>query len=475
MKSTLFALSFMAVATSALAQELPSTEDLLSRIDLPGFWEATDLRVVAEAMVGTPVAPRAQIRFEVDASPSTDLYIPIDSEQLGPFLTIIASTPRGTLRTIYGTMDISYTAGKWTGPIIVENPVDGLGNPQDAFSVPTLILGSDRQQSVSEDLRSSASAELKIALDRDRQQLMEQNAAEQTSMKAAHLAALSSLRKDHDQARIALEEQIREVEAKVEALSVHFDDRFRAGEALLKEKLDHAEAGINLEIDTLNDSHQAKLRELKAAQSTEFGSVVATHLAEMQTLEIDHAKAVGSLIAEQEREMAEVTSKLETRKTSLAAQVAVADEVLALQASLTARQTAIQVNDESIKAAEQQRQEQFGQSLDGIIGTWTGTIVCKHSSARDGQLLTIDFIGEEVVGRSIAGELKNVTWGGSYNSTVQIHLVGNDLTMPLALKATANNPRALGVAALDLTLQTDGWMVGQSPDDTCTDVRLSKS
>jgi len=91
-------------------------------------------------------------------------------------------------------MDITYNAGQWTGPVNVENPVNGLGQPQDSFTVPTLVLGSDRQQEVADALRSTAATEIRIALERDRQQLVEQNASELEAMKASHFADLSALR-----------------------------------------------------------------------------------------------------------------------------------------------------------------------------------------------------------------------------------------------------------------------------------------
>ena len=374
-------------------------------------------------------------------------------------------------------MDITYNAGQWTGPVNVENPVNGLGQPQDSFTVPTLVLGSDRQQEVADALRSTAATEIRIALERDRQQLVEQNASELEAMKASHFADLSALRQSQEAARVRLEEMKNGIEVQVEGLTDRFEKRFSEGETALKEKLAAAEAEFKAEIDALTGAHQVKVRELKASQSTELGSVVTAHLEELQKLETDHAKAVGTLIAEQEREMAEVASKLKTRKSSLETQLSAADEVLALQASLTARQTAIRVNDESIKAAEQERQVQFGKSLDGLKGTWTGTAACDLQGRAKGLTYTINFIGDEIVGRSISGEIKNISRYGSNNrgSAAQLHIISNDMTMPLKLKATLEDARTMGVNALDLTLQADGWMIGQSPAGTCTEVRLSKS
>lgn len=475
MKIPIFAFALTGLATGAVAQELPSTEELVSRVGVPGFWEVEEFRTIAKAMVGTPIEPRAQIRFEIDASPRADLFLPSGTENLGPFLTVIASTPDETTRTIYGTMDLTYSAGQWTGPINVENPVDGLGQPKDAFTVPTLILGSDTQKKVAKDLLGAAAAEIRIALERDRQRLLEQQASEIEAMKASYLAELSVLRQNQEASRIRLEEMKNRVEGEIEGLEARITDRFNRGEAVLKEKLAVAETGLQAEIDALTGAHQVKLRELKVSQSKQIGATVADHLEELQKLNTEHAKAVGTLIAEQEREMAEVTSKLETRNSGLEAQLVAADEVLALQASLTARQTAIRVNDESIKAAEQERQVQFGTSLDGLLGNWTGTVICKTRKAPDGQLLTISFLGENVVGRSITGQVKNPTWGSNYNSVVQLHLSGNDLTLPLSLKATLNDSSAILTKSLDLTLQADGWMVGQSPDGVCTEVRLAKS
>jgi len=94
MKFSIFVFSLTGLATSALAQELPSTEDLVSRVNLPGFWEVEEFRVVAQAMVGTPIEPRAQIRFEIDASPRSDLYMPSGTESLGPLSPVRRTRPR---------------------------------------------------------------------------------------------------------------------------------------------------------------------------------------------------------------------------------------------------------------------------------------------------------------------------------------------------------------------------------------------
>lgn len=471
-KFPVFAFSLIGLASAAIAQELPPVEELASRVDLPGFWEIQEFRIVAQAMVGTPIEPRAQIRFEVDASPVGDLFMPSGVENLGPFITVIASTPDETIRTIFGTMDLNYAAGKWSGPVNVENPVDGLGKPQDAFSVPTLVLGSDRQVKVAEDLRSAAAAELRIALEKDRQRLMEQHADEIEAMKATQLAAISKLRQDNDAKRVLLDEIKAGLEDDIRKIEVQLEKRLAEGEAGLKDRLATAETEFQAELDVLRGAHDVKVRELKTTQAAELGATVAAHLEELQALETEHAKAVGALIAEQEREMAEVTSKLETRSNSLESQLAAADEVLALQASLTARQTAIKVNDESIRAAEQERQVQFGQSLEGLLGVWTGTVVCQNPYGGE-QLYSITLDGQKVAGRSVEGHLNNVT--ARNGSEIQVHLVGNDLTLPLQLKATLNNGNTIFTQALDLNLDPDGWMLGESPDGRCKEFRASKN
>lgn len=477
MKITILSFIATVFAFAAHAQELPTNDELLSRLDIPGYWEVQNFRIVAQAMVGTPIEPRAQLRFEVDASPLGDLYLPVESGSLGPFMTVIASVEDEAIRTLYGTMDITYAAGQWTGPANIENPLDALGQTQDSFTTPTLILGSERQKQIAEDLRSSSASDVRIALERDRQRLAEQLASEVEAMRASHLNVLSELRQNHEIAKRELEELQGDTSDGISKLQLQIEERFNDGKSRLAERLAAAETEFQAQLGALTGAHEVKLRELKVSLSKELGETAVAHLEELQKLETDHAKAVGTLIAEQEREMAEVTSKLETRKGSLEAQLAAADEVLALQASLATRQTAIRVNDESIKAAEQERQEQFGKSLDGLVGTWSGTGVCKLPDTPE-QLYAISFLGEAVSGRSISGQINNVTTGNYPTRrpvAAQLHLTGNDLTMPLSLKATLNDNRNIGTTVLDLVLQADGWMVGQAPDGSCTEIRLSKS
>ena len=133
MRKLCLAFTAISMATAAVAQELPSENELLSRINLPGYWEVTSFRLVAQAMVGTPIDPRAQLRFEIDASPVADLFVPSGEGTLGPFTTLIASVPDAATRTIYGTMDLQYSAGNWDGPVVVENPVDALSNQKTHF------------------------------------------------------------------------------------------------------------------------------------------------------------------------------------------------------------------------------------------------------------------------------------------------------------------------------------------------------
>ena len=469
MKYMVLTVPLIAIAASVSAQELPPDEDLARRVTVPGFWEIQGFRIVAQAMVGTPIEPRAQIRFEADASPLGDLFVPSGPDGLGPFVTLIASTPDETVRTLYGTMELTYAAGQWNGPVNIENPLDGLGQPLDSFTSPTLVLGSDRQREVAESLRSAAAAELRIALDADRQRLMEEQAAELAAMRAAHLAELSALRQAQDAGVVELEGLRSGIEAEAARIEKETEELRAAALARLSEQLGVAEADHRAELDALRGAHDVRMRELKSAQSEELGAAVTAHLEELQALETEHARAMGALVAEQEREMAELTTKLETRKASLEAQIAAADEVLALQAALAARQTAIGVNDESIRAAEQQRQAEFGQSLEAFKGTWTGLALCTYRNAD--QTYTVNLNLETVAGGSIQGTMSNPTW---QTRTATVHLLGNDLTLPLALKVTITNGDVIGTTTLDMTLQPDGWLVGRSPDDICSEVRLSK-
>ena len=470
MRYMVLAVPLIAIAASVSAQELPPEEDLASRVTVPGFWEIQEFRIIAQAMVGTPIEPRAQIRFEADASPRGDLFVPSGPDGLGPFVTVIASTPDETVRTLYGTMDLTYMAGQWNGPVVIENPIDGLGQPLDSFTSPTLVLGSERQMEVAESLRSTAAADLRIALGADRQRLMEEQAAEIESLRAAHLAEISALRQAHDAEVVEIEDLRSGMESEAARIEAEIESRRAEALARLSEQLGIAEEEHKAELDALRGAHDVRMRELKTAQSAELGAAVTAHLEELRALETEHARAMGALVAEQEREMAELTTKLETRRASLEGQIATADEVLALQAALAARQTAIGVNDESIRAAEQQRQAEFGQSLEAFKGTWTGLALCTYQSTD--QTYTVTLTLENIAGRSIRGTMSNPTWR---TRDTTVHLLGNDLTLPLELKVTILDNQVIGTTTLDMTLQSDGWLVGQSPDGICSEVRLSKA
>ena len=121
-----------------LAQELPSADELMGNLSIPSYWEVQDLRVVASQSTGDPISPRAMVRFEADVSPTKDLYLQASPDGLGPFVSVIRSVANTDVRTLYGTMDLGYQAGAWSGGFNIENPLAGLGEPQDMFTAPTL-------------------------------------------------------------------------------------------------------------------------------------------------------------------------------------------------------------------------------------------------------------------------------------------------------------------------------------------------
>jgi hypothetical protein len=148
---------YLASTTLLSAQELPSFNDLQSRFsaNVPSYWELKDFRVIASAKRGEPINPLAMVRYEADVAPKTDLFTST-GERAGPFAIVLKTHPQGQMRTIFGTMQLSYTAGNWSGAPVIENPVADLGQPQDLFTQPTLELGSDQQKEVLAALRSDA-------------------------------------------------------------------------------------------------------------------------------------------------------------------------------------------------------------------------------------------------------------------------------------------------------------------------------
>lgn len=133
-------------AAMSIAQEVPTDAYVTERLrrTLPAYWKINDVKMVRTDDVGSALMPAADLRFEAVVEPTFNLFVPT-GRNLGSFAIVTNSYAAGAQRTLYGTLSLKYQAGKWSGPLVVENPLDGLGVPTDMFASPTIALGSDRE------------------------------------------------------------------------------------------------------------------------------------------------------------------------------------------------------------------------------------------------------------------------------------------------------------------------------------------
>lgn len=279
MLKRVFLIGFFSLAAHAVtAQEIPSASDLQVRIEasIPGYWEVEDFRVVAAIQQGDPITPKALIRFEASISPSKNLFVSA-GDHVGPFEVVVQSFDETRTRTLFGTLQLSFSAGNWSGTPDFENPVNGLGLPRDMFLNPTMILGSEEQQA-----------------------LIEKISDNQAGSAQARLAAELERLEVEGAARVAATEQ--EFEFRLEALRANYAPKIQAEEARLA-----------TEIDRLNQEFETRIAALKTAHASKMVGLRATHAAKLASLERDIAEAEDVVLG-QERLMAAQKRSLAIQK-----------------------------------------------------------------------------------------------------------------------------------------------------------------
>lgn len=157
MKITLTAACMAALPLTALAQQAPTPTSLQASAiqDIGPYWSTTSFQIVAKEFNDNPLKPTFVARFQIAATNPQALYVP-DGNKVGPDEILVMTVPAKTARTFYGTVDLAYAAGKWTGPTKIENPASKLGKPRDLYTVPTVVLGSaEYKQAVAQQMAFS--------------------------------------------------------------------------------------------------------------------------------------------------------------------------------------------------------------------------------------------------------------------------------------------------------------------------------
>ncbi|MGQ0566099.1 MAG: hypothetical protein ACT4OK_13660 [Gemmobacter sp.] len=452
--SILKALSVIAmmnvIVPVALAQDLPPPVELQGSVAtaLPGYWKVTAFRIIATSDLGDAAQPRRVVRFEADAVPSVPLFAEASVE--GPYMMVVPTVAAEGVRTLYGTLDLTYRAGKWSGPAVIENPVTGLGQPLSLFTAPTLELGSDEAAARLAALRDQSVGAAAAALER-----------EMSQKRAAHAAALAALEAENARA-------LEELRVRHAGLLATATEKTNKGLEVIQTKsqtdlakIVESTAPLIAEAKTERERLLAAEREAAAAALREAREAASR---ELDTLAADHARTRGALIATQTQELAEIETGLALERRSLERQLENAQEVIALQkdlaAALTARDLGAGPLFEIFEAARRQKVE----FLARIPKEWRGTMDCADTGGK-GLLQSSRIVTLAVEGVSPEG-MQVIFGGPGFRDDRAMFMISDKgFAFPIALRATMHRDGMIEANEFDVLIHQDGQMLSEIVGD----------
>ena len=395
------------------AQQLPEDEELQNRLSasLPSYWDIDEFRVIASAMQGDPITPKALLRFEADVSPDGSLYAGI-GERIGPFLSVVSTYADGQRRTLYGTMQLDYKAGEWSGEPSLENSVADLGQPLDLFNTPTLILGSDKQADILTAMRSENVGKTLAALE-----------AELAGLKAEH-------------------------QSKTIAAKANFDADLSQLEADFAPRISAEKARLSAEIDMLSGDH------IKVISALEL-----KHVAEVEKIETEHAKKIAALRTRMAGEVASLETGLEEKIAGLKQQLVHAEEVHTVQASILVAMERAAEHDRLIKARITENKARNLDFFKAFGKQLSGGIDCRRVGGNDAWSSPIFFNVTEVSSTGLRG----TTLSGDKQRPASLTLATTSSSQKTILTLSLPYSNVLGT--YDLTLLDNGAMRGVARGD----------
>ncbi|WP_162685532.1 hypothetical protein [Roseovarius amoyensis] len=299
-KTGLIAGLLMTVAFPLTAQELPKAEDLEPRVGaaLPPYWEMSDFRLIAAQLKGDAIEPVALIRFEADVSPGAPLYT-ATNDYAGPFALIIPTVGAETNRTLYGTMQLYYKAGGWSGGVELENPVGSLGQPRDMFVDPTLVLGSEEQNATLAKIHNNAVAAEKQKLAKELAELRGEHEVKMSSLRSRLARERDTLTAEIEETKAEHEKALADTEAqynaRLETLRENYDPRIAAEEKKLKQELKKLRAGHATSIASLRKEQTAELEDIQVEFARQRSAMRQELEAKVAALEVELAAEIERL------------------------------------------------------------------------------------------------------------------------------------------------------------------------------------
>ena len=343
----------------AMAQQAPSPEQLQTNVSnkIGSFWSSDKFRIVAKQAGQDPLKPTYAIRFEMDATNPAALYVP-NGDKLGPEQILVMTVPAQTARTFYGTEQLSYSAGAWTGTTNIENPADKLGKPLDFYTVPTLVLGSDQY-------KQAAAQQATYGLDQRKAQFRKQldalQAAETASLDALQKAFAASLKATDD----AVAAQLAKQQTQIATLQT-------TDAAKLAEIEKAYEAGLQKVNADFGDKLKQQQTALTGELSAELTKSQQALAAEQQKVEAARA----DLIAQQQDALAKLKMGLQSTQDAVAAKIKLAQATVEAQNQLITLQKQVLANNATLVSLSSSLAKKEQAQLVSFQGTWAGTLHC---------------------------------------------------------------------------------------------------
>ncbi len=398
--SIVYAIWMLGFIATAQSQELPNVKSLTAVVTdtLPGYWRVKNLRILRSSQAGDALTPLALIRYEADIEPAKQLFV-TTGDTVGVFPVVVSSFAPGQARTLYGTMKLSYRAGVWSGPVEIENPVKGLGQPEDLYETPVVILGTERQSKIQELLASNQIQSFKNALN-----------TELVTLQSNNEQALEVLRQENDQKAQSMNAELAVLERKnaevVQSMDIQLAETKQENAAeLIEVQRDQEKAKTFLakllkeEIEKLRSDSSPELLSLQKLQDEKIASLKKTQAEKLDEIQAEHAKVRGALTAQLRQKVSELEVGFEARIKSLKKQLSESTKLTELQNALakTLKDQAKKYNfnsqlGKSLNTAKKQ-------NLSGYLGIWAGTVSC----LRRGLNYRVVFEATSVRGNNLEG------------------------------------------------------------------------
>jgi hypothetical protein len=324
MKIILTAACLTAFPVAALAQQPPTQTQLQESVvkKVGSFWNPTQFRIVAKQVNKSPLKPSFLVRFQLDATNIVALYVP-NGKKIGPQDILVETVPAKSTRTFYGTEDLAYSAGAWTGPTTIENPADKLGKPIDLYTVPTVVLGS---------------AQYKAAV------------AQQTTFSL-------------DQQKALFQKRLNALEKADAAKAADVEKSFVTG------------------LQGVNGSFTHKLTQQQAALTAQLGKMLTRSQQALADQQKQIAQAWAKLIAQQHDSLVKLKLGLQTTQQAVAAKIKLAQATIDSQKQLIVLQQQALANNATIASLKTKLAKMAKAQLLSFQGTWGGTLRCDQHGA----------------------------------------------------------------------------------------------